>query len=267
MLRRVESLLILLVAALCTSSLNSADQKSSTAHQEKRKTLQEAKKTSNNLKNIDLVDNLRVDGKAHIHELKVDKKSRLKGDLHVNRNARIDRKLYVHGKSYFKNDVTFLGNVNGVAGAFDGSYGQLSISSQDITFYMANTWLPIPFNSTGPSSNMSVSATSPATITIQQAGVYQVNFSLYFSVEDSDEDTFTVTTYTLGLNVNGVTTPVAAVYAGEPGHFSLNYNNLMEFSANDYVQFYMEASAADGPTFSNNITLENGNAHLIQISN
>lgn len=147
------------------------------------------------------------------------------------------------------------------------SYGQLSVLAQDILFINDNEFLPIPFNAAGPSASMGVSTTSPATITIQKDGVYQINVSLHFTVDVSDEDTFTITTYTFGLNVNGVTTPAAAVYAGEPGFFSLNYSALMTLSVNDQLQFYMAASLADGPPFANNVTLENGNAHVIQISN
>lgn len=147
------------------------------------------------------------------------------------------------------------------------AYGQLTVTTQGILFFTENEFLPIPFNATGPSSGMDASTTSPATITVQQDGVYQVNMSLYFSVENSDEDTFTITTYTFGLDINGVTTPAAAVYVGEPGTFSLNYSTLIQLSANDQIQFYLEASNADGPPFANNVTLENGNAHVIQIAN
>jgi hypothetical protein len=42
----------------------------------------------------------------------------------------------------------------------------------------------------------------------------------------------------------------------------------MEFSVNDYIQFYIEASAVgDGFIFANIITLTNGNAYAFQISN
>ncbi len=154
----------------------------------------------------------------------------------------------------------------GATGIFSASYGQLSVTSQAIFLETTDDFLPIPFNATGPSSNMGVSTTSPATITIEQDGVYQINFSLYFSVENSDEDVFTISTYTFGLNVNGVTTPAAAVYASDPGSLSLNYSTIMEFSASDQIQFYMESSAGED-IFANNVTLENGNAYLIQISN
>ena len=130
-----------------------------------------------------------------------------------------------------------------------------------------DTWAPIPFDSTGPSSNMGVSTTSPATITVQQAGVYQMNVSLYFSVEDSPEGTFDQTTYRLGVSINGGTVEAsAAVFAYRPGQLSLNYDTIMDLSVNDYVQFYLEPSVASGPTFTNIFTLESGNANLIQIS-
>lgn len=169
----------------------------------------------------------------------------------------VTKQLFVNG-----NEIT--GNSQS---SFSPAYGQLSVSSQEIAFYNPEEWRSIPFNGTGPTSEMGVSTTSPATITIQHDGVYQINFSLYFSVDRSNEDTFTITTYTFGLNVNGVTTPAAAVYVGETGTFSLNYSSIMELAVNDQVQFYLEASAAEGPTFTNNVTLENGHAHLIQISN
>lgn len=156
----------------------------------------------------------------------------------------------------------------GATGTFSASYGQLSLSSQNMDFNSADVFYTIPFTSTGPSSNMSVSTTSPATITIQQAGIYQMSVSLYFSAEDSPEDSFTATTYTFGLDVNGVTTPVSAVYVGEPGQFSINYSDIMAFSVSDTIQFYIEASAvgAGGP-FDNIVTLINCNAYLTQISN
>ena len=114
---------------------------------------------------------------------------------------------------------------------------------------------------------MDVSTISPATITIQQDGVYQITFSLYFSVETPDEGPFNPTTYTLGLNVNGFTTPVGAVYAGEQGQFSLNYSGIMALSAGDSVQCDVEASYFTGEPYGNNVTLENGNAYVMQISN
>ncbi len=155
----------------------------------------------------------------------------------------------------------------GPAGTSAGSYGQLSASSQNINIDNTN-WVPIPFSSTGLYSNMDIS-TSPATITILQSGVYQINFSVYFSVEDSDEHSFNSTDYTFGLNVNGTTTPAPApaVSASVPGVYSFNYSNLVELAAYDYVQFSIQASVADEPPFSNIVTLENGNAYLIQISN
>lgn len=155
----------------------------------------------------------------------------------------------------------------GPAGTFSASYGQLSVSSQEINFDTANTWVVVPFNSSGPTSNTTVSTTSPATITIQEAGIYQINFSLYFSADESNEGTFTQTTYTAGLYVNGTTTALSAVYAREAGGFSLNYSKIATLSVNDTLQFYMEASNVDMDPFSNIVTLENGNAYIMQISN
>ena len=158
----------------------------------------------------------------------------------------------------------------GPTGAFTSSYGQLYFStSQSIDLETANDWVAIPFNAFSPSSNMDGSTTSPATITILQAGTYQINICLYFSSEDSFENTFTQTTYTVGTSIDGGTTVAcAAVYAGEPGYLSLNYSTLMEFSANDYIQFYMKSSAVGGNVIFNNfVTLVNGNADLVQIAN
>lgn len=157
----------------------------------------------------------------------------------------------------------------GQAGTFSASYGKLSVTSQSIHFSAPNEWTSIPFNSTGPSSNMDVSTTSPATITIQQGGVYQINFSLYFVSEESPEHSFTTTTYTLGISINGgAKVACAAVYVPEAGYITLNYSNIMEFSANDYIQFYLGASdLGAGGIFDNIVILENGNAYLMQISN
>ena len=112
-------------------------------------------------------------------------------------------------------------------------------------------------------------ATLPATITILQAGIYQINVSLYFSSEDSPENTFTQTTYTIGTSIDGGTTVAcAAVYAGEAGFLSLNYSTIMEFSANDTIEFYMQTSAVGaGVIFDNIVTLVHGNASLVQIAN
>lgn len=115
---------------------------------------------------------------------------------------------------------------------------------------------------------MSGSTTSPATITITNAGVYQVNISIYFSSEDSHEGTFNATTYTIGTKVNSDSTVAgSAVYAGVAGYFSLNYNALVEFSAGDTIQFYIQTSATGGgDPFDNIVTLESGYANLVQIA-
>ena len=68
------------------------------------------------------------------------------------------------------------------------SYGQLFISSSTLMeIYQSETWVAIPFATFGPSLNMTGSTTSPATITIQQTGVYQVNVCIYFAAQDSQE--------------------------------------------------------------------------------
>lgn len=147
-------------------------------------------------------------------------------------------------------------------------YGQLSVSSQNINFDAADSWVSIPFDSTGPTSHMGVSITSPAKITVKRAGVYQLNASLYFSAHDPNEGGFNLTTYTFGFSVNnGSITEFAAVYASEPGSFSLNYSNLMQLSKHDKIKFYMKTSAIGFVQyFTNIVTLESGNAYLVRIS-
>lgn len=155
------------------------------------------------------------------------------------------------------------------SGAFLTSYGQLTFASeQNINFTAIDEWTPIPFNTAGPASGMNVSTTSPATITVTNSGAYQLTASLYFSVADSIEATFEQTTYTLGLTINGVTTPVTSVYIGAPEYCSLNYTILKELSANDEIQWHMEVSdlgSYDG--FRNIVSLINGGAYALQISN
>lgn len=155
----------------------------------------------------------------------------------------------------------------GAPGTFSSSYGQLSLSAQSIDLYNPDEWIAIPFDAVGPSSDMEASIDSPAKITVQKAGVYQVNFNMYFGLEDADEGIFNQSHYRLGLKVNGgAITTVTGIYANEPGHFLFNYSNIMELSQDDYIEFYMAASNTDMPPFSNNVTLENGNAYLMQIS-
>jgi len=158
----------------------------------------------------------------------------------------------------------------GPAGTFSSSYGQLYFStSEAITIESAGTWVAIPFNAFSPSNNVDGSTSSPATITIVESGVYQLNVSLYFSSEDSPESTFTQTTYTLGINTNsGTTTAAAAVYAGEAGFFSLNFTTLVELSETNTIQFYMKASDVGGGgfIFENFVTMINGNANVLQIA-
>lgn len=154
----------------------------------------------------------------------------------------------------------------GPAGSFSATYGQLLVSSQEISIISHDSWVAIPFNSVGASSGMTVSTTSPATITVLKAGTYQINFSLYFLVDDSHEAPFAQTTYSIGTKLNsGTTTPVAAVYCSELGNLSLNYSDILELSANDQIQFYMSSSSATSN--DNFVLLENGNAYLMQISN
>lgn len=159
-----------------------------------------------------------------------------------------------------------LGSTTLVGGGGIGSYGQLSISGESMPLYNPDTWIPVRFTSTGVSASIGLSTSSPATITIASNGIYQIGFSVYFSVDDADEHTFDVTTYTLGLKINDTTTPVAAVHVGESGHFSLNFSNIIELAASDEVQFYMKSSNTDYPPFANHVSLEKGNAYVMQIA-
>jgi len=155
----------------------------------------------------------------------------------------------------------------GPIGALASSYGQLFFStSQPIELVTQNVWVAIPFNAFSPSFNMDATILPPL-ITIMQTGTYQINISLYFSSEDSPENTFTQTTYTIGTSVNGAT-PVAcaAVFAGETGFLSLNYSTLAVFSATDNIEFFMMSSAGNFP-FDNIVTMVHGNAYLVQIFN
>ena len=155
----------------------------------------------------------------------------------------------------------------GPAGTFSASYGQLSLSGVSIDMRNPDEWLPIPFSTVGPSSNATVSTTSPAKITVQKSGAYQVSMSLYILGEAADEGWFVASNYKLGLKINGgATTTVATLHVDEAGRFSLNHSNIIELSANDTVQFHIASSDADSPPFTNYITLENGNAYLMQIS-
>lgn len=156
----------------------------------------------------------------------------------------------------------------GIPGTLTTAYGQLSTTSSIITFSNPNDWVAVPFAVAGASSKMSVSTTSPASITVQQEGVCQVSVNIYLSAEESDEGTYTPTTYTLGIRVNdGSITPVGAVEALNSGGYVLNYNNILDLSANDKVRFYMAASDTEFGAFANIVTVESGNAYLMQISN
>ena len=154
--------------------------------------------------------------------------------------------------------------------SFISSYGQLYCSSsQSINLHSSNTYVAIPFNVFSPSSNMDGSTSSPATLTVLEAGTYQVNISLYFSSEDSDEESYAITTYTVGISINGGgVVDSAAVYTGQPGTFSISYSTLGTFSVDDTVQFYMKTSNADGGLpFSDNVTILTGtSANLMQIA-
>lgn len=177
------------------------------------------------------------------------------GQLWVN-NLTVTQRLVVNG-----HEITGQTNSSGIS-----SYSQLVVTEQEIVIDDPDVWIVIPFNAAGPTSNMSASTTSPATITIEQDGVYQINVSLLFAAEEPDEGSFDVGTYQLGLNVNGVTTPVAAVYASSAGQLSLNYSSIMELSSGDQMQWYMQSSTVTPPPFNNNITLEHGYAYVMQIS-
>lgn len=160
--------------------------------------------------------------------------------------------------------------VNGIqiTGNDNAAYGQLSVLSQVINFTGSDEWTIIPFDEAGPSSSMNVSLDSPATITIQKSGAYQVNFSTYLLAEDSDEGPFFSETYTLGLSINGTTTPITAIIANDAGQYPVVCSKIVKLFAGDVVQFYMKASdISPEPIFVNHTTLQNGNAHLIQISN
>lgn len=168
----------------------------------------------------------------------------------------VNGRLFVNGQQITGSSQTALAS----------AYGQLSVSSQPISFAASDEWTIIPFDGAGPSSGMNVTASSPATMTIQKSGAYQVNFSVYLLAEDSDEGPFFDETYTFGIQVNDTTTPITAIIANNPNQYPVICSKIMEFSAGDTVQFYMKASAIDpSPIFVNHTTLQNGNAHLIQI--
>lgn len=163
-----------------------------------------------------------------------------------------------------------LTGATGSTGAISLSFGRLFLSTPtEVVFLTPNAWVAIPFDTFSPQSNMSGTTAPPATITIQETGIYQVNVCLYFSSEESDESTFTQTTYTIGTSINGAAQVAqGAVFAGEPGQFSLNYNNLIQFNVGDTIRFYIEASALGiGSIFDNIVTLEQANANLTQIGN
>lgn len=154
----------------------------------------------------------------------------------------------------------------GSGASFATSFGQLYFSSsRGININVADTWFPIPFNAFGPSNNVDGTITSPATLTILQSGVYQLNVSLYFAVEDSlDEGIFSPTTYLLGTSVNGgTTTAVAGVHVPEATVETLNYNVLQTFSVNDTVQFYIQSNV--GGPFNDQFAFISGSAYLVQI--
>jgi hypothetical protein len=154
----------------------------------------------------------------------------------------------------------------GAAGTFSASYGQLSLSSQAIDFDAGN-WTPVPFDLTGPASGTDVSTSSPAKITVQKAGKYQVSSSIFLLGEDADEGWFMDATYSLGIQINGgAITPIAAYHTDQSGYFSFNYSTITQLAANDNVQFYLKTTNVSIPINVNNITLESGNAYVMQIS-
>lgn len=148
------------------------------------------------------------------------------------------------------------------------SYGQLfAETSQTLTFDDPDTWIPLVFDTASLSSGITLSTTSPGTITIQNSGTYQINVNLCILLEDSPEEAVASATYTFGLSVNGVITPVIALDVEAAGYCPFNYNNIRAFSANDEITFYMKATRANpDPLFDNHVTVENGYAYLAQIS-
>lgn len=156
----------------------------------------------------------------------------------------------------------------GSGSTFLASYGQLSVASQTVAPDL-NNWLVIPFTATGPSSNMQVSTTSPATITILQSGTYQLNVSIYFLTEyPAFESIYTPASYQIGFSTDGgsTVTPVTGVFASDYNErYAFNYSAIMELSANQTLQFYIEAVTDTG--FLNRLVLQTGNVHLMQISN
>lgn len=155
----------------------------------------------------------------------------------------------------------------GIPGILSSAYGQFSGSNQGMDFSTPNEWVPIPFDVVGPSSGTTVSTTSPATITVDENGVCQVTASIYFSAWESMEATFTPTVYKLGVKIgSAAVTTVSAVYAADPGHFTLNLNDIIDLSDGETVQFYISASDTEMGPFANVVTLESGSAYVMQIS-
>lgn len=155
----------------------------------------------------------------------------------------------------------------GIPGILSSAYGQFSGSNQEMDFSTPDEWVPIPFNIVGPSSGTTVSTASPATITVDESGVCQVTANIYFSAWESMEATYTPTVYKLGVKIgSAAVTPVSAVYAADPGHFTLNLNDIVDLSDGETIQFYISASETEMGPFANVVTLESGSAYVMQIS-
>lgn len=156
----------------------------------------------------------------------------------------------------------------GVPGGFSASYAQLSASSQNFYLETSNEWVPIPFDAAGAASQMTASISSPATITVQKDGVYQLSTSIYLTAQESDEGVFLQTNYRLGVKIGSdAIVPVSAIFASQAGEFLLQYSDIVSLTANETVQFYVTSSQAESRPFSNYLTILNSNAYLMGMTN
>lgn len=171
-------------------------------------------------------------------------------------NLNVTRYLSVNGQQVVANQGS----------ASLAAYGQFSVTNTPIELIEFDQWVPVPFDTVGPFSDVTVSLTSPASFIIQKDGIYQINTYYLLSIQSPDEGAFTISLYRLGISINGGDiTEVSIIQARDTTYYLLNYSNLIELSKDDEIQFFISTNAGTAP-FINNVLIETGNAFLVKIS-
>ena len=123
--------------------------------------------------------------------------------------------------------------INNPYGAFEDTTDQTAT---------ANTATVMTFNTTDFSNGVTVvtSGGKASRLTVAQAGIYNLQFSVQFENTDTQEHDATIWLRKNGTDITGSAgfVGVASSHGGISGHAIVGWNYFITFAANDYIEIY-----------------------------